>query len=106
MVVHDQLEKGFNEVVYDALEIEFLDNEIEYSREKKYAINHKGNVLPQQYKADFIIHDKIVLKVKAISYLVYAHFKQALNYFTASKLILGLLINFGEDSLEYKRIVL
>lgn len=107
MEVYNQLGKGFNEVVYaDALEIEFRDNNIPYSREKKYGIVYKGNLLPHKYKADFIIDDKIVLELKAISSLTMAHTKQTLNYLAVSKLKLGLLINFGEDSLIYKRIVL
>lgn len=107
MEVHKQLRKGFNEVVYcDALEIEFIDNKINYSREKCYAINYKGNTLSHQYKADFIIYDKIVLEIKAIEFLNSAHLKQTLNYLAVSKLKLGLLINFGEDSLKYKRVVL
>ncbi|WP_055447972.1 GxxExxY protein [Lacinutrix mariniflava] len=107
MEVHNQLGKGFNEVVYaDALEIELTDNNIPYSREMKYGIVYKGNLLPHKYKADFIIDDKIVLELKAISCLTVAHTKQTLNYLAVSKLKLGLLINFGEDSLKYKRIVL
>lgn len=107
MEVHNQLGKGFNEVVYaDALEIELMDNNIIYSREKKYGIVYKGNLLPHKYKADFIINDKIILELKAIECLNSAHIKQTLNYLAVSKLKLGLLINFGEDSLKYKRIVL
>ncbi len=107
MEVHSQLGKGFNEIVYaDALEIEFLENSIDYSRERKYAINYKGHILSHKYKADFIIADKIVLEMKAIRCLTDAHVKQTLNYLAVSKLKLGLLINFGEDSLKYKRIVL
>lgn len=107
MEVHNELGKGFNEIVYgDALEIEFIDNNIGYSRETKYAISYKGNILPHHYKADFIIGDKIVLEIKAIECLTAAHVKQTLNYLAVSKLKLGLIINFGEDSLKYKRIVL
>ena len=107
MEVHNQLGKGFNEVVYaDALEIELMDNKIPYSREKKFGILYKGNLLPHKYKADFIIDDKIILELKAISCLTPANVKQTLNYLAVSKLKLGLLINFGEDSLKYKRIVL
>lgn len=107
MEVHNQLGKGFNEVVYaDALEIELMDNGIPYSRERKFGIIYKGNLLPHKYKADFIIDDKIVLELKAINCLTSAHVKQTLNYLAVSKLKLGLLINFGEDSLKYKRIVL
>jgi GxxExxY protein len=107
MEVHNELGKGFNEVVYgDALEIEFIDNNISYSRERKFNINYKGNLLPHKYKADFIIDDKIILEIKAISGLTLAHTKQTLNYLAVSSLKLGLLINFGEDSLKYKRIIL
>ncbi|RAJ14626.1 GxxExxY protein [Olleya aquimaris] len=107
MEVHRELGKGFSEMVYgDALEIEFIDNNIKYSRETKYDITYKGNLLPHKYKADFIIDDKIVLEIKAISTLTDSHVKQTLNYLAVSKLKLGLLINFGEDSLKYKRIVL
>ena len=107
MAVHSELGKGFNEIVYgDALEIELIDNSINYSREKTFDINYKGNLLPHKYKADFIINDKIVVEIKAISCLTSAHVKQTLNYLAVSKLKLGLLINFGEDSLKYKRVIL
>ena len=101
MEVHNQLEKGFNEVVYsDALEIEFIDNNIKYSKEQKFNISYKGNILPHKYRADFIINDKIVLELKAIKCLTSSHVKQTLNYLAVSKLKIGLLINFGEDSLK------
>ncbi len=107
MEVHNELGKGFQEIVYaDALEIEFKNNNIEYSREKKFSINYKGVILPHYYKADFIIFDKIILELKAISNLTNSHSKQTLNYLASSKLKLGILVNFGEDSLKYKRIVL
>lgn len=83
-----------------------MDNGIHYSREKKFDISYKGNLLPHKYKADFIIDNKIVLELKAVSSLSSSHVKQTLNYLAVSKLKLGLLINFGEDSLKYKRIVL
>lgn len=107
MEVHNQLGKGFNEVVYsDALEIEFIDNNIKYSKEQKFNISYKGNILPHKYRADFIINDKIVLEIKAIKCLTSSHVKQTLNYLAVSKLKIGLLINFGEDSLKHQRIIL
>lgn len=107
MEVHNQLGKGFNEVVYsDALEIEFIDNNIKYSKEQKFNISYKGNILPHKYRADFIINDKIVLEIKAIKCLTSSHVKQTLNYLAVSKLKIGLLINFGDDSLKYQRIIL
>lgn len=107
MAVHRELGKGFNEIVYgDALEIEFTDNNINFTREKLFNIVYKGNLLPHKYQADFIIEGKIILEIKAISSLTDSHTKQTLNYLAASKLKLGLLINFGEDSLKYKRVIL
>jgi len=107
MNVHRELRKGFSEIVYgDALEIELIDNNINYSREKQFDIVYKGNLLPHKYKADFIIENKIVLEIKAISTLTDSHIKQTLNYLAVSKLKVGLLINFGEDRLKYKRIIL
>ena len=107
MEVHTELGKGFQEIVYaDALEIEFKRNNIEYSREKKFSINYKGVILPHYYKADFVIFNRIILEIKAIGMLTKSHDKQTLNYLASSNLKLGLLVNFGEDSLKYKRIVL
>ena len=107
MEVHKELGRGFNEIVYgDALEIEFRNNDIEYSREKKFNIFYKGEKLPRFYKADFIIFDKIVLEIKAINQLSKSDYRQTINYLATSKLKLAILINFGEDSLVYKRIIL
>ncbi len=107
MEVHKELGKGFSEIVYgDALEIEFKKQKVNYSREKKFNIVYKGETLPHFYKADFVIYDKIILEIKAISRLSNSEFRQTLNYLASSKLKLGLLVNFGEDSLNYKRIVL
>ncbi|MFD0836762.1 GxxExxY protein [Mariniflexile aquimaris] len=107
MNVHSELGKGFSEVIYgDALEIELIDNNINYSRESKFNIAYKGNLLPHKYIADFIIDNKIILEIKAISTLTDSHIKQTLNYLAVSKLKIGLLINFGEDSLKYKRVIL
>ena len=83
-----------------------MDNNIEYSREKTFPIHYKGNLLSHHYKADFVIFNKIILEIKAVEHLSSAHVKQTLNYLAASKLQLGILVNFGEDSLKYKRIVL
>ncbi|MEW6005844.1 MAG: GxxExxY protein [Stygiobacter sp.] len=105
--VHKELGKGFNEVIYkDALEIEFQIKDIEYKREKEYDIAYKGHILPRKYYADFVLMDKIILEIKAIEMLTDSNIKQILNYLATSKLRLGLLVNFGEDSLKYKRIIL
>jgi len=107
MEVHKTLGKGFNEIVYkDALEIEFKINDIPYEREKKFELMYKNFQLPRQYNADFVVYDKIILEAKAIESLSNSNIKQTLNYLAASKMKLGLLVNFGEDSLKYKRVIL
>ncbi len=107
MEVHRELGKGHDEVIYkDALEIEFKRQGISFSREQEYKLSYKGVVLPHKYFADFVVMDKIILEAKAIECLTDSHIKQTLNYLAASKLKLGLLVNFGEDSLNYKRVVL
>ena len=107
MEVHRQLGKGHDEVIYkDALEIEFKRQEINFAREREYKLAYKGVVLPHNYFADFVVLDKIILEAKAVESLTDSHVKQTLNYLAAAKLKLGLLVNFGEDSLTYKRVVL
>ena len=107
MEVHKILGKGHSEKVYgDALEYEFQRNEIPYNRELRYNIAYKDIVLPSYYFADFVIFDEIILDLKAIATLTTSEIKQTLNYLAASKNKLGLLVNFGEDSLKYKRIIL
>jgi GxxExxY protein len=107
MEVHRELGKGHSEAIYkDALEFEFGQNQIQFSREKEFQIHYKTIILPHRYFADFVVFDRILLEAKAVDKLADAHVKQVLNYLAASKLKLGLLINFGEDSLTYKRVVL
>ena len=107
MEVHNTLGKGHNEKVYgDALEFEFKLNKIDYIREQKYTIEYKGIQLPSYYYSDFTLHNNIILEIKAIQTLTPSETKQVLNYLAASKNKIGLLVNFGEDSLKYKRIIL
>jgi GxxExxY protein len=107
MEVHKILGKGHSEVVYkDALEYEFKINSIPFEREKSYEIIYKDIILPRKYIADFIVFDEIILEAKAISQLTNSDTRQTLNYLASSKNKLGLLVNFGEDSLKYKRIIL
>jgi GxxExxY protein len=107
MEVHKVLGKGHNENVYgDALEYEFKMNNIPYEREKQYNINYKDIVLPRNYFSDFTVFGEIILEIKAIQTLTSSETKQVLNYLAASKNKIGLLVNFGEDSLKYKRLIL
>jgi len=105
--VHRELGKGHNEVIYkDALQIEPGRKQIAFTREKEFPVTYKGIILPHRYFADFIVLDKIVLEAKAVECLIESHVKQTLNYLAAAILKLGLLVNFGEDSLNWKRVVL
>ncbi len=105
--VHNNLGPGFLEIVYkDALEFEFKKAGIPFEREKKYEINYKGVVLPHKFYADFIVYDKIILEIKSVAAIVDEFIAQAINYLKVSKNKLALIVNFGELSLNYKRIVL
>lgn len=107
MEVHSALGKGHDEVLYkDALEIEFGRQQIPYAREVPFEVEYKGVLLRHPYFADFTVFDKIILEVKAIDTLTSSHVKQTLNYLAASGLKVGLLVNFGEDSLKSKRVAL
>jgi GxxExxY protein len=107
MEIHRELGKGHDEVIYkDAFVVELQRAKIPFSRELKYEVSYKGVILPHHYRADFVVWDKILFEAKAVEMLTEAHVKQALNYLAASKLELGLLVNFGADSLEWKRVVL
>ena len=107
MEVHKILGKGHSEIVYrDALEYEFKKNEILYNRESKYNISYKDIVLPSYYFADFVVFDQIILEIKAIQSLSSSEIKQTLNYLAASQNKLALLVNFGEDSLKSRRIII
>ncbi|MBA3665158.1 MAG: GxxExxY protein [Bacteroidetes bacterium] len=105
--VHKTLGKGFLEGVYkDALAHEFKLKNIAFKREQKFEVLYKDIVLPHYYCSDFIVYDKIVLEIKAQSDVIDQHYKQVINYLAVSKMKLGLLVNFGESSLKFKRIVL
>ena len=106
MEVHKELGCGFSEPVYqEALELEFLRRAIPHEREKHLHIYYKGVLLDKKYISDFICYDQIVVELKALSNLVSEHEAQVLNYLKATGFRLGLLINFGGKSLEYKRLV-
>jgi GxxExxY protein len=106
MEVHRELGNGQDEVIYkDALEVECQRNGAPFARERKYEVEYKGVILPHYYFADFVVFDKILLEAKACECLTEAHVKQALNYLAVSKLKLGLLVNFGEKSLVWKRVI-
>ena len=89
----------------EALEKEFRLQKIPYKREQQLSIEYKGEKLSKYYMADFICYEKIIVELKALSNLTTEHDAQILNYLKATNSKLGLLINFGAISLEYKRLV-
>lgn len=106
MEVHNQLGPGFLEIVYkDALEYEFQKWNILYEREKENIVHYKDIVLKHKFWADFVIMDKIILEAKAISRLIDEFLNRTVNYLKVSENRLGLIVNFGKDKLEYKRVV-
>ena len=107
MEVHNNLGKGFLEIVYkDALEYEFRKNSIPFEREKEYIINYKDMILPHKFYADFVVLDKIILEIKGMSGIADEHIAQAINYLKVSGCKLALIVNFGQLWLQYKRVVL
>jgi GxxExxY protein len=106
MKVHGKLGRGFKEIIYkDALEIEFKRNHIPYEREKRFNVEYENVSLPHGFDADFFVFDTIVLEIKARLGISSDNFRQTLNYLKASRIKLGILINFGESSLKFHRIV-
>jgi GxxExxY protein len=106
MEVHRELGCGFKEAVYqEALEREFINNALDFVREKRLKIQYKGIVLKKDYSPDFVCFGKIVLELKAVNELTDIHQCQVFNYLKASKLRLGLLVNFGTTSLQFKRFI-
>lgn len=107
MEVHNILGSGLSEIIYkEAPEFEFRENNIPFEREKEYTIEYKGTILPHKFYADFVIYDEIILEVKAVKEIVNNHISQTLNYMKLANSQLGIIANFQNKSLEYKRLVL
>lgn len=105
MEVHRQLGHGFLEAVYQqALALEFAERGIAYERETTLPIHYKGQQLACEYRADFICTN-IVVELKAVQQLNTAHHGQIINELKASGHQLGLLLNFGAQTLEYRRFI-
>lgn len=107
MEVYNTLGYGFSEIVYkDAMETEFIEKQIPYTREHKHIVKYKGNILQHAFFADFTLFDSIIAEVKANKDgITDDAVSQTLNYLKASGIKLGLIINFGKASLEYKRLI-
>jgi len=106
MEVHRNLGNGFLESVYEeALAIEFDLRKVRYERQKGIDVFYKG-LLAKQFVCDFLVGEKVLVEIKTIKAITGVEEAQVLNYLRATGLEVGLLINFGEQSLKYKRLVL
>lgn len=106
MEVHKELGSGFLEAVYhEALMHELNERKIPFQTNVKLQVSYKKLVLNKVYYADLICYDKIIIELKAMDGLTSEHESQVINYLKATGYQLGLLINFGTKSLQYKRIV-
>jgi GxxExxY protein len=104
MKVHSILGNGFQEVIYQrALEIEMTLEGLNIEREKEMPVIYKGHNIGTR-RVDFFVEGKIMVELKALTLLEDVHLAQAKNYLEAYNMEVGLLINFGAKSLEFKRL--
>ena len=104
MKVHNTLGNGFQEVIYQrCLAIELKRSEIEFVREQEQSIFYDGFQVGTR-RADFVVESKVIIELKAVINLEDVHLAQAMNYLEAYNIEIGLLINFGAKSLQFKRV--
>ncbi len=104
MKVHSTLGNGFLEVIYQrALEIEFPYHNLAFEREEEMSIFYRGVEIGTR-RVDFFVEQLIMVELKAVIQLEDVHLAQAMNYLEAYKMEIGLLINFGAKSLQFKRV--
>ena len=104
MKVHSTLGNGFQEVIYQrALSIEMGNEGLSFQREMEMPIYYNGIDIGKR-RVDFFVEEKIMVEIKALIKLEDVHLAQAMNYCEAYNLPIGLLINFGAKSLEFKRV--
>jgi GxxExxY protein len=104
MQVHSALGSGFQDVIYqNALEIEMELQDVKFEREKQMPIFYKERQIGTRY-ADFFVNGLVMVELKAITQLEDVHLAQAINYLEAYNKEIGLLINFGGQSLMFKRL--
>ena len=104
MTVHSALGNGFQEVIYQrALEIEMVDKGLSFSREHEMPIYYKEQQIGAR-RVDFLVDGLVSVELKAVIKLEDIHLAQAINYLEAYDLEIGLLLNFGARSLQFKRV--
>jgi GxxExxY protein len=105
MEVHRTLGWGFLENIYQAaLAHEFTLRSIPFVQQVRLPVDYKG-ILAGEYIADFVVCEKLIVEIKAVSNMTSGHQAQALNYLAATGYRLALLINFGSTSLQYRRVI-
>jgi GxxExxY protein len=105
MKVHTTLGNGFPEVIYQrSLAIELSNCDLKFTREQEQDVYYKDTIVGRRI-ADFIVENKVLIETKAISVICEQQYAQILNYLKAFKMEIGLLINFGSTSLQFKRFI-
>ena len=103
--VHNELGCGFLEKVYqEALEVQLSEMDIPFEREKHLPITYHGKVLKCDYIADFVVDNKVIIEIKAVTEMSPIFEAQTINYLRATGIKVGLLINFGIRQLQIKRL--
>ena len=103
--VHRIIGPGFPEAVYErALELELLKQGLSFERQKSYQVTYEDKPVGD-FRADFVVEGKIILELKAVSEIPVVFQRQLHSYLQASRLRLGILLNFGREKLETKRII-
>lgn len=106
MKVHRVLGNGFQEVIYQrALAIEMQRQGLEFEREKEMPVMYEEHQVGTR-RVDFFVENNVMVELKALTQLEQVHLAQALNYLEAYKIEIGLLINFGSTSLQFKRLTI
>jgi GxxExxY protein len=105
MEVHSTLGNGFQEIIYQrALAIEMDIQKLNFSREFEMDVFYKTEKIGTR-RVDFFVEEKIMVELKAIINLEDVHLAQAINYLEAYNMDVGLLLNFGSKSLQFKRVM-
>ncbi|MCK5472757.1 MAG: GxxExxY protein [Planctomycetes bacterium] len=105
MEIYNQLGRGFLESVYEeAFAYELKLNKINFKRQEPVDVYYKGKKI-KQFVCDLIVEDKVIVELKAIKRITELEIAQTINYLNAVKYEVGLLINFGSKSLEFKRLI-
>jgi len=106
ITVHKKLGSGFLESVYqEALAKELSKAKIPFKQQEKLNIYYDNEILKKYFMADFVCYDKIIAEIKATHFLTEKMNQQVINYLKSTNFEVGLLLNFGEKSLKWKRFI-